>query len=87
MLIIDDIKFEPWTPKDEEKEFHPMVQKHSKGIFGENTLYFDVKHVLKAASGIGSIPDAYVIDFSKPSKFYVVENELSSHPVYDHIVK
>jgi len=37
-------------------------------------------------SGIGSIPDAYVIDLSN-RELYIVEIELSSHPVYDHIVK
>jgi len=45
-----------------------------------------MKHVLKTASGIGSIPDAYVINLSK-SELYVVENELASHPVYDHVMK
>lgn len=87
MLLIDGVKYRPWTPKDEEKEFHPIIKEHSKEIFGENSLYFDVKHVLKTTSGIGSIPDAYVINLSKPSEWYVVENELASHPVYDHIVK
>jgi len=87
MLLIDGVRYRPWAPKDEEEEFHPIVRKHSKEIFGENSLYFDVKHVLKTTSGIGSIPDAYVINLSKPSGWYVVENELASHPVYDHIVK
>jgi len=87
MLLIDGVKYRPWTPKDEEKEFHPLIREHSKEIFGENSLYFDVKHVLKTASGIGSIPDAYVINLSKPLEWYVVENELASHPVFDHIVK
>jgi predicted transport protein len=87
MLLIDGVKYRLWTPKDEEKEFHPIIREHSKEIFGENSLYFDVKHVLKTTSGIGSIPDAYVINLSKPSEWYVVENELASHPVYDHIVK
>jgi predicted transport protein len=87
MLLIDSAKFQLWTPKDEENEFHPMVREHSKEIFGENSLYFDVKHVLKTVSGIGSIPDAYAINLSKPFEWYVVENELASHPVYDHIVK
>ena len=87
MLLIDGVKYRPWTPKDEEKEFHPMIREHSKEVFGENSLYFDVKHVLKTTSGIGSIPDAYVINLSKPFEWYVVENELASHPVYDHIVK
>jgi predicted transport protein len=87
MLIINGVKYNLLIPKDEEKEFHPMVREHSKEIFGGNSLYFDVKHVLKTTSGIGSIPDAYVISLAQPYEWYVVENELSSHPVYDHIVK
>jgi predicted transport protein len=87
MIIIDGVKYNLWTPKDEEKQFHPIVREHSKEIFGENSLYFDVKHVLKTASGIGSIPDAYVINLSKPPEWYVVENELASHSAYDHIAK
>ncbi|MEM3617343.1 MAG: hypothetical protein QXJ31_05465 [Candidatus Bathyarchaeia archaeon] len=85
-LIVDGVKYKLWTPKDEEKEFHPLVRKCYKEIFGEDSLYFDVKHILKTASGIGSIPDAYVINLSR-SELYVVENELASHPVYDHIVR
>jgi predicted transport protein len=87
MLIIDGVKYKLWTPKDEEKEFHPMVRARSKEIFGEDSIYFDVKRVLKTVSGIGSIPDAYVIALSKPHRLYVVENELATHPIYDHIVK
>jgi predicted transport protein len=87
MLIIDAIKYRLWTPKDEEKEFHPMIKEHYKEIFGENSIYFDVKHKLMSKSGIGSIPDAYVISVSKPYQWYVVENELASHPIYDHIVR
>jgi len=86
MLIIDGIKYKPWTPRDEEKEFHPMIREHSKEIFGEDSLYFDVKHILRTISGIGTIPDAYVICIVR-KEWYVVENELASHPVYDHIVK
>jgi len=87
MLLVDGTKYKLWTPKDEEKEFHPMIRAHSKEIFGEKSLYFDVKHVLKSKSGIGSIPDAYAITLSKPYQWFVVENELSTHPVYDHVIK
>ena len=86
ILLIDCIRYKPWSPKDEEKEFHPLVKKCSKEIFGEKSIYFDVKHALKSKSGIGSIPDAYVINLST-QELCVVENELASHPVYDHIVK
>jgi len=86
MLLIDGVKYRLWTPKDEEKEFHPMIKEHSKEIFGEDSVYFDIKHKLTSKSGIAAIPDAYVITLSKPYKWYIVENELSSHPVYSHIV-
>jgi len=86
MLIIDGVKYRLWTPKDEEKDFHPMVKKHSKEIFGEDSIYFDIKHKLTSKSGIAAIPDAYVITLSKPYEWYIVENELASHPVYSHIV-
>lgn len=87
MLIINGVKYKPWTPKDEEAEFHPMVKANSKNIFGEDSFYFDVKTLLKSGSGIGSIPDAYVLNFSGPGTWYVIENELASHPVFDHVVK
>jgi len=86
MLIIDGVKYKLWTPKDEEKEFHPMVKEFSKGIFGEDSIYFDIKHKLTSKSGIAAIPDAYVITLSKPYEWCIVENELASHPVYSHIV-
>lgn len=87
MLLVDGVRYKLWTPRDEEKEFHPLVKACSKEIFGEDSVYFDVKRILKTASGIGSIPDAYVISLSKPYRLYVVENELATHPIYDHIVK
>ncbi|MBO3758047.1 MAG: hypothetical protein QXQ94_10230 [Candidatus Bathyarchaeia archaeon] len=32
-LIVDGVKYKLWTPKDEEKEFHPLVRKCYKEIF------------------------------------------------------
>jgi len=86
MLIVGGVKYKQFTPQNEEDEFHPMVRQNSKEIFGEDSLYFDAKHVLKAFSGIGSIPDAYVVSPSQ-HRWFIVEIELSSHPVYDHIVR
>ena len=85
MLLIDGVRFRLWTPKDEEKEFHPMIKEHFKEIFGQHSMYFDVRPVLRSGSGLGSIPDAYVIRLDDPA-WYVVENELATHPVYEHIV-
>ena len=87
MLIVNGVRYKPWTPKDEEKEFHPLIKAQSKEIFGKDSIYFDVKTTIKTASGIGLIPDAYVIDLAEPYEWYVIENELSTYPVYEHIVK
>lgn len=34
MLIVNGVRYKPWAPKDEEKEFHPLVKAQSKEIFG-----------------------------------------------------
>ena len=86
MLVIDGVKYRLWTPKDEEKEFHPMIKEHAKEIFGKNSLYFDLKKKIVSKTGVGSIPDGYAITLSKPYKWYIVEGELSWHPLYDHVV-
>jgi predicted transport protein len=85
MLLIDGAKFKLWTPTDEEKQFHPMIKEHHKEIFGEDSIYFDVKQVIRSSSGIGAIPDAYAIKLYPP-RWYVIENELATHPIYEHIV-
>jgi len=85
MLIVDGVKYELWIPKDEEKDFHPIVKEHSDIIFGEDTKYFDVSLKLKSISGLGSKPDGCVLNF-KDNYWYIVEVELSKHDPYDHIV-
>lgn len=86
MLIVDGVKYKLWKPIEEEKEFHPLVKKNYKYIFGEDALYFDLKQKLSSKSGLAGIPDAYVIALTEPKVWYIVENELSSHDVYRHIV-
>jgi hypothetical protein len=87
MLIVDGVRYKPWTPKDEEKEFHPLVKAQSEVIFGKDIIYFDVKTLIRTDSGIGSIPDAYVVKLCEPYEWFVIENELATHPVYDHVVR
>jgi hypothetical protein len=85
ILVIDGVKYEAWTPRDED-DFEQVVKEHAKDIFGEQSIYLDIKHKLKSKSGIGSIPDGYVIVFGEQPDWYIVEVELSSHPLYEHIV-
>jgi hypothetical protein len=84
ILLIDGIRYKLWTPKDEEKEFHPLVRKYSKEIFGNNTVYLDISPRLKSEAGIGSKPDGFVIDPIN-ARLYIVEVELSKHDPYKHI--
>ena len=85
MLLIDGVKYEPWTPPSE-SDFEQVVKEHAEDIFGENACYFDLKRKLKTGAGVGSIPDAYVVVFDQIPCWYIVEVELSSHPLYEHIV-
>jgi len=85
MLLIDGVKYEKWTPASED-EFEQLVKEHAKDIFGEESIYIDIKHKLRTKSGIGSIPDGYVIILGDQPHWHIVEVELSSHPLYEHIV-
>ena len=85
MLIVDGVEYKYWTPSSEE-ELETIVEGHSKRIFGEDSLYFSVKTKLKSIGGVGSIPDGYVLTLSKPRRWFIVEVELSKHPIFNHIV-
>ncbi len=85
MLLIDGVEYELWTPSSED-EFEQVVKEHAQDIFGEQSIYLDRKQKLKSLSGIGSIPDGYVITLGGASQWHIIEVELSSHPLHDHIV-
>jgi len=85
MLIVDDFEYRSWIPSSE-AELERFVEEHSKRIFGEDSLYFSVKTKLKSLGGVGSIPDGYVLGLSKSYQWSIVEVELSSHPIFNHIV-
>jgi hypothetical protein len=85
ILLIDGVRYEKWRPTNED-EFERMVKEHAEDIFGEQSIYLDIKHKLKSKSGIGSIPDGYVIVFGDQTQWHIVEVELSTHPLYEHIV-
>lgn len=85
-LLIDGARYKHWIPHNEEEEFHPIIKEHARDIFGEKSIYIDVKRKLSTKSGIGSIPDAYVVAYGERQEWYIVEIELSSHPTYSHIV-
>ena len=79
MLLIDGVRYELWTPSSED-EFEQVVKEHAQDIFGEQSIYLDRKQKLKSLSGVGSIPDGYVITLGDSPQWHIVEVELSSHP-------
>ncbi len=85
MLLIDGVKYEKWTPPSED-EFEQVVKEHAQDIFGEQSIYLDRKQKLKSLAGVGSIPDGYVITLGDSPQWHIVEVELSSHPLHEHIV-
>ena len=68
-----------------EAEFEKVIVDNAKQIFGNNTVYIDIKK--KIGDNIVTIPDGYLIDFSFAGKprLYIIENEISTHDPYKHI--
>ena len=70
-----------------EQELEDLVVKHSKILFGENTIYIDSKKKINTGNLGKTIPDGFLFDFSDIDnpKFYLVEIELAKHSFYNHI--
>ncbi len=86
-ILIDNKKFS-FLDFDSENEFEKTVIANSRYLFGQDSIYIDVKRRFgNKDSYHKGIPDGYLIDFSskKQPQLYFVENELSSHDVYSHI--
>jgi len=70
-----------------EQEFERDVVVNAKEVFGSKTIYIDVKKLMKAKFKNSSIPDGYLLDYtvSDKPKLYLIENELSTHSIKEHI--
>lgn len=68
-----------------ENDLERMVVEHATEIFGNDTVYFDLKRKISSKSGFGTIPDGYVIDL-KQDKLYLIEVELISHSLKRHVL-
>lgn len=68
-----------------EKNFEQDVVANYRHIFGNDTIYIDIKK--KIGDNIVTIPDGYLLDFtfSNTPRLYIIENELSVHDAYKHI--
>lgn len=84
MFILGSELFSEKTFSDE-AELESVVEKHSKLLFGNDSIYLSKKMLVKTGEGRGTIPDAFVIDYEN-DEWYMVEVELIAHGVWRHIV-
>jgi predicted transport protein len=84
-VLIDGVTYRLVKP-DNEASLEKAIQVNSKHIFGENSFYFDFKKIIRSKAGVASIPDGYAILFEPRPRWCIVEVELSSHPIYDHMI-
>ncbi|GAB4301068.1 MAG: hypothetical protein Kow0098_29000 [Ignavibacteriaceae bacterium] len=73
-LIHNNKIYTPYEYKTE-KEFEAEIINNAKAIFGEKTIYIDVKKKI-VNDNIVTIPDGYLIDcsFEKDASLYIIEN-------------
>ncbi len=85
MILLDEVKYSVQAPATEDI-LEAVIKEHSQEIWGENSYYFEKKK-LRTSAGVASIPDGYVVVFGNtPRWYYVVEIELASHQLFEHIV-
>jgi len=83
VLLKDGVPFLLHTYGNE-SELEDIFAEHVQKIFGPSAVLFS-KRKIKSKAGIGSIPDAFVLDVDR-AVWFVVEVELASHPLFDHVV-
>jgi predicted transport protein len=70
-----------------EENFEEIVKKNFKALFGDKTIYVDLKTKTETQELGNAIPDGILFDFSDKEdvQFYLVEIELAKHSFYNHI--
>lgn len=82
MLINNKVQFLK-TAFANEAELESIVEEFSEHLFGSGIIFLP-KTKIKTDGGIGTIPDAFVIDVQQ-EEWYLVEVELAHHGTWNHI--
>lgn len=88
LVVSENELYHPFNYKGKERDFERQIASLSEEIFGESTVYFDVKKKIRSKKAkVGTIPDGYLIDLSIPENpiLYIVEIETSGHDSLKHI--
>ena len=85
-ILLNGNEYNEYEYKNE-AEFEKDIVDNAKEVFGNKTIYIDVKKILKGKYKNSSIPDGYLLDYTieKRPKLYLIENELKKHSIRDHI--
>ena len=85
IVLIDGVRYRLVIP-DNEAALEESIKSNFQHIFGPDSFYLDVKKLIKSKAGIASIPDGYVVLFEPKARWCILEVELASHSIYDHII-
>jgi hypothetical protein len=83
LLLKDGVKYLPHKYTSEE-ELAQMIIEHYKEIFSESAIFFDPQ-TMKTQIGIEARNDGIVLVPDR-NKWYILEVELSKHPLHEHII-
>lgn len=85
-VFMDGLKFAE-TVFSSEDDFEKVVKENSKTLFGDKTVYFDIKNKVDSKTLGSAVPDGFLFDFKDEEnpEFYIVEVELQRHDFYKHI--
>jgi len=85
IVLIDGIRYQLTKPKSE-AVLENAIQSNCQHIFGPDSFYFDIKKLIRSKAGVASIPDGYVIFFTPKPRWAIIEVELASHPIHNHVI-
>lgn len=84
-ILVDSKVYSPHRFNTEE-DFEARVVGLADNMFGEQTIYLDIKKKL-AGNEFNVIPDGFLVDMTVPisPKLYLIENEIVGHDPFKHI--
>lgn len=85
IVLVDGVRYR-LIRTDTEHLLERTIRNNNVHIFGSDCLYFDLKARVQSRAGVISIPDSYIIFFDPSPKWCILEVELASHPIYDHLI-
>ena len=86
-ILIGEKEFHSVSFEDE-AELEKVVVENYGRIFGNNTVYFDLKKGIRNKKGdLLTIPDGYLLRLNDQPTMSIIENELFVHDPVDHIGK